>query len=71
MMGAFTQCCRGCKDRWVSDTGRCHTTCEKYLKAQEEWLELKDKQRKEKNRDTQYLSYKIDVKEKNRRRFNK
>ena len=22
--------CQGCKDRWVNETGRCHTTCEKY-----------------------------------------
>ena len=28
--------CRGCKDRWVSENGRCHTNCEKYKAFKEE-----------------------------------
>lgn len=68
-MAAFTKCCYKCPDRWVTDNGRCHDTCEKYQQAQKEWEEVKAKEREGKNEHAQFLSYRIDVKEKNRRRY--
>ena len=36
-MNTITGCCKGCKDRHPA----CHDTCEKYIKARDEWLEKK------------------------------
>lgn len=24
------KCCKGCTERWVTATARCHSTCERY-----------------------------------------
>lgn len=28
--------CKGCKERWVNETGTCHTNCERYIAFKEE-----------------------------------
>lgn len=38
--------CKGCKDRYVTETTRCHSTCERY----KEWLELSSKAKAEKDK---------------------
>lgn len=60
LIGAFRGLspCLDCKDRWINETGRCHSSCEKYLTFKKEAsdynkriLEERDRQRKNPIRD--------------------
>ena len=41
--GPNTSPCLGCKDRWVTENDRCHSSCDKYISwKKERKLEQKD-----------------------------
>ena len=41
--------CINCTERWVTSTGRCHTTCERYISYTKELEGTKAQLRKERN----------------------
>lgn len=56
-------CCKDCMARQPG----CHGSCEKYKQEREEYLAEKRVIRKEKNKDFQYICFRIDKAKKYRR----
>lgn len=50
---ADSTCCKGCPDRWIEGTKRCHETCEKYQAMVAERRALNEKHAREKKGKTE------------------
>ena len=42
--------CRDCKDRWINETGRCHSTCERYIEFKDKAKEINTQIKNERQR---------------------
>lgn len=52
-------CCKDCTDRQIG----CHSTCEKYIQSKEEHEEKRAFLREQKQKQTSYISYVAEVKQ--------
>lgn len=42
--------CMKCEDRWINETGRCHSTCEKYIEFAKKSREINNRINDERHR---------------------
>lgn len=47
----MNSCCKNCENRHF----KCHSDCEKYIKAKKEWTEYKDKETAERQKISGYI----------------